>query len=405
MPSFRFTARDNSGRTTSGVAASGSAMSLAGELRQRGLLVLDVQPDAEASSAVSFSLNPFDWLPPTSFDVEIGLQQLSSMLRSGLTLLSGLKTVADQARRPRMAKIWRDVYERIEEGASFSVALSAHKKYFPVYIIQLVKVGEQSGSLEIVLSRAAEHLERSRNLRMTLINALIYPSIVVLMSFGVAGFMLVSVIPKIQKFLVGRGRQLPGITQALMDLSNWVTLYMPYLIGGFVFGVIALILIYKWPPGRFSIDTILLRVPIVGGVLRLAGTAVFARGLSILLESGVTLLEGLRTVEQLVPNRAMSARVETVRNAVLSGGTLAESLAAGREFLPMLGRMAAVGEQTGTLDPVLTEVARFHEHQLAATVRRFSVLIEPAIIVIVGGIVGFVYIAFFVALFSLAGAR
>jgi type IV pilus assembly protein PilC len=405
MPSFRFTARDNSGRTTSGVAASGSAMSLAGELRQRGLLVLDVQPDAQVSVASSFSLNPLDWLPPTSFDVEIGMQQLASMLRSGLTLLSALKTVADQARRPRMASIWRDVYERIEEGAPFSVALSAHSKYFPIYIIQLVKVGEQSGSLEIVLTRAAEHLERSRGLRMTLINALIYPAIVVLMALGVAGFMLVSVIPKIQKFLVGRGRQLPGITQALMDLSGWVTLYMPYLIGGFFFSVIALIVIYKWPPGRFAIDTILLRIPVVGGVLRLAGTAVFARGLSILLESGVTLLEGLRTVEKLVPNRAMSARVESVRNAVLSGGTLAESLAAGREFLPMLGRMAAVGEQTGTLDPVLTEVARFHEHQLAATVRRFSVLIEPAIIVIVGGIVGFVYIAFFVALFSLAGGR
>src|SRR5688572_11026903 len=118
MPSFRFTARDNSGRTTSGVAASGSAMSLAGELRQRGLLVLDVQPDAEVSSKISsFSINPLDWLPATSFDVEIGMQQLASMLRSGLTLLSALKTVADQARRPRMATIWRDVYERIEEGA------------------------------------------------------------------------------------------------------------------------------------------------------------------------------------------------------------------------------------------------------------------------------------------------
>jgi len=405
MPSFRFTARDNTGRTTSGIAASGSAMSLAGELRQRGLLVLDVQPDAQADTTQSFSLNPLAWLPPTSFDVEIGMQQLASMLRSGLTLLSALKTVAEQARRPRMAKIWRDVYERIEEGASFSSALAAHGKQFPVYIIQLVKVGEQSGSLETVLTRASEHLERSRNLRMTLVNALIYPSIVVVMALGVAGFMLVSVIPKIQKFLVGRGRQLPAITQALMDLSNWVTMYLPYLVGGAIAALIALFVIYKWPPGRAVIDAFLLRVPIVGGVLRLAGTAVFARGLSILLESGVTLLEALRTVEQLVPNRAMSTRVETVREAVLSGGTLAESLQAGREFLPMLGRMAAVGEQTGTLDPVLTEVARFHEHQLAATVRRFSVLIEPAIIVIVGGIVGFVYIAFFVALFSLAGSR
>src|ERR1700759_302308 len=135
MPSFRFTARDNAGRTQSGVAASGSAMALAGELRQRGLLVLDVKEDIEAPRR-SFSLNPFDWLPPTPFRGGNGMQQLASMLRSGLTLLSGLKTVSEQARRPRMAAIWRDVYERIEEGASFSVALSAHKKRFPPYVIQ-----------------------------------------------------------------------------------------------------------------------------------------------------------------------------------------------------------------------------------------------------------------------------
>ena len=327
------------------------------------------------------------------------------MLRSGLTLLSALKTVAEQARRPRMAKVWIDIYERIEEGSSFSEAMTAHKKLFPLYIVQLVKVGEQSGALEIVLARGADHLERSRNLHMMLINAMIYPLIVVMMAIGVAAFMMLSVIPKIQKFLTGRGRSLPAITQALMDVSTWLTVNLPYIGIGMLTTTIALIVIYRWPPGRSVIDAILLRIPIIGGVFRLAGTAIFARGMSILLESGVTLLEGLRTVEQLLTNKALSARVGAARTAVLQGGTLAEALQAGPEFLPMLSRMTAVGEATGTLDPVLAEVARFHENQLQVTIRRFSVLIEPAIIVIVGGIVGFVYISFFVAMFSLAGAR
>lgn len=405
MPSYQFTARDTSGRTQSGVAASGSPAALAGELRQRGLLVLDVKLQEEKSTVPSVSLNPFDWLPPTSFDVEIGLQQMASMLRSGLTLLSALKTVAEQARRPRMAKVWIDIYERIEEGSSFSEAMTAHKKLFPLYIVQLVKVGEQSGALEIVLARGADHLERSRNLHMMLINAMIYPLIVVMMAVGVAAFMMLSVIPKIQTFLTGRGRSLPAITQALMDVSTWLTVNLPYIGIGMLTTTIALIVIYRWPPGRSMMDAILLRVPIIGGVFRLAGTAVFARGMSILLESGVTLLEGLRTVEQLLTNKALSARVGAARTAVLQGGTLAEALQAGPEFLPMLSRMTAVGEATGTLDPVLAEVARFHENQLQVTIRRFSVLIEPAIIVVVGGIVGFVYISFFVAMFSLAGAR
>lgn len=403
MPVFRFHARDAQGRPQTGSAQSANSATLIAELRGRGLLVFDVQ-QAQARTAPSVrSWNPLAWLPPSSFDVETGLQQISSMLRSGLTLLAALKTAGEQSRRPRMAAVWRNVYERIEEGSSFSDALESHPQVFSSYIVQLVRVGEHSGALEKVLTRAAEHLERTRALRLTLINALIYPAIVVVMAVGVAAFMLLGVIPKIQKFLAGRGRGLPAITQMLLDVSNWLQAYGPYVAIGIVAASVALLLIYRWPPGRFVIDGLLLRVPIVGYVLRISGTAIFARGLATLLESGVTLLDGLRTIERLVVNRAMVARVNASRQAVLSGGTLADALAAGPEFQVMLARMVAVGETTGALDPVLNEVAQFHEHQLAATVRRLSVLVEPAIIVVVGGIVGFVYIAFFVAMFSLAG--
>ena len=137
-----------------------------------------------------------------------------------------------------------------EEGASFSEAMQAHKNLFPLYIVQLVKVGEQSGALEVVLTRGADHLERTRNLRMTILNALIYPTIVVIMAVAVAAFMMLSVIPKIQKFLSGRGRSLPAITQALMDVSNWMTANLPYIGIGLLASMIALFFIYRWPPGR-----------------------------------------------------------------------------------------------------------------------------------------------------------
>jgi type IV pilus assembly protein PilC len=179
--------------------------------------------------------------------------------------------------------------------------------------------------------------------------------------------------------------------------------YLPYICIGLVSLAIALFFIYRWPPGRRVIDGILLRVPVVGGILRLSGTAVFARGLSILLESGVTLLDSLTTIEHLVANRVLSLRIAAARQAVLRGESLASTMSGGRYFLPMLGRMIAVGESAGTLAPVLTEVARFHESQLVITIRRMSVLVEPVIIVVVGGIVGFVYAAFFIAIFSLAG--
>jgi type IV pilus assembly protein PilC len=223
------------------------------------------------------------------------------------------------------------------------------------------------------------------------------------LAVGVAAFLAFFVIPKLQKYLGGRGRTLPAITQTLLDVTEWLQTYLPHL--GVLLGALLLsfFFIRRWPPGRLATDEFFLRVPIVGRVLRLAGTAVFARSLSVLLESGVTLLESLGTTERLVGNRALGTRVAAARASVLRGGTLAGALSEERGFMPMLARMAAVGESAGTLAPVLGEVARFHEHQLVASIRRMSVLIEPVVILVVGSIVGFVYIAFFVALFSLAG--
>jgi type IV pilus assembly protein PilC len=223
------------------------------------------------------------------------------------------------------------------------------------------------------------------------------------MAAGVTGFLVIGVIPKLEKYLGGRGRTLPAITQNLLDAVAWLQHWAPQL--GVLAGAagVALLLVYRWPPGRLLLDRGLLRVPVIGRVLRLAGTATLARSLSVLVESGVTLLDSLRTVAQLLGNRALATRVESARETVLGGGTLATALS-GAEFMPMLPRMVAVGESAGTLATVLQEVAAFHEAQLVAAIRRMSLLIEPIVILLVGGIVGFVYIAFFVALFSLTGS-
>jgi type IV pilus assembly protein PilC len=167
--------------------------------------------------------------------------------------------------------------------------------------------------------------------------------------------------------------------------------------------MLALIAIYHWTPGRKRLDGILIRTPVVGGILRLSGTAIFARGLGILLQNGLTLLESLSTVEHLVGNLRLSGRIAESREAVIRGDSLAHALLVRQDFLPMLPRMVAVGESTGTLSSVLLEVANFHEKQLMQVIRRLSSLMEPLLVLVVGGLVGFVYVAFFVAVFSLSG--
>ena len=402
MPTFEYKARDAGGRVLAGTEAAASGMQLAALLRERGLLVLRVAAVQNRPKPSWDRLNPAGWLPATALDVEIGLQQLAAMQHSGLSLLAALQTVSEQARRPRAAAMWRVVRERIEQGDTLSGALGGFPRVFSGYVVQLVRVGEHSGELDAMMARAADHLEQSRNLRLMLVNALTYPVLVALMAVGVAGFMVLNVIPKIQRFLSGQGRGLPPITQQLLDVSDWLRLYLPHV--GIAAGVAAVGLwaVWRWPQGRYVMESALLRVPVVGPTLRLAGTAAFARGLGVLVESGVTLVDGLRTAEHLVGNRVLASRIGQAREAVMRGERLGGALGGRWGFLPMLSRMVAVGEETGTLGRALSDAARFHEARLLAVIRRLSALIEPVMILVVGGIVGFVYTAFFVSLFSLA---
>jgi type IV pilus assembly protein PilC len=367
-------------------------------------MVVEVRPAASSETEdVLAKINPLNHLPPRSIDIELSCKQLVVMLRGGLTLLTGLQSLSKNAGRASLRRVWAQTAVRIQEGASFADAM-AEAKCFPDLLVQLVRVGEQTGDLDVVIERAADTLENRRRVRSGLLTALSYPLLVLVAALGVSGFMVVGVIPKLKVFLEGMGRRLPAMTQMLVDISDAARTYLPQIGIGLVALTVAGIALYCHPLGRLNVDRRLLRVPVVGQLFRLAATASFSRALGILVRSGVTLLEGLRTSEQLLHNRYLAGRVAAARQAVMQGGTLAEPLAAPHAFTPLLARMVSVGESAGTMDEVLDEVARFHEQQLQSSIRRLSAIIEPLIIVVVGGIVGFVYIAFFMALFSAGGA-
>ena len=190
------------------------------------------------------------------------------------------------------------------------------------------------------------------------------------------------------------------MTQALIDFSRFFNTHI--LQGGIILGttIAAVAIGYQFPPAAVILDKILLRIPIIGKVLRLSGTTLFSRSLSMLLDAGVPMIAALDTCGSLMKNKAIVARVELARKSVLAGNTLTRPLAAGHEFLPLLSRMVAVGEETGTLSDVLTKVANFHEKQLQSYVKSMSQMIEPVMTVIVGTMVGFVYLAFFMAIYS-----
>lgn len=407
MPEFSYQARDRLGASHTGTLEAADRASLTEMLRQRGWLVVKVRAVAGSSSATTTvsalsRLLPGSWMPPRPVEIEISLQQIATMLRSGLTLLSALDTVARQAPRPAVRRIWQQIALRIQEGISLSQAMSEHR-CFDRLVIQLAGVGEQTGSLDAVLSRAADTLEARRQLRSSLITAMIYPAIVLVMAMGTAAFMVLSVIPKLERSLNNLGHDLPAMTQMLMDFSAWMRNYLPTLGAGLVLLVVGFVLLYLWPAGRLVVDRLALRLPVIGRLLRIAATAGFARTMGILIRSGITVLEALRTVEGLHRNRYLAYRVAVARQEVLEGGALAEPLSYPYAYMPMLASMVHVGESAGSLDDTLDEVSQFHERQLESAIKRFSAIVEPIIIIVVGSIVGFVYVSFFLAMFKFAG--
>ena len=380
MPFFRYKARTAQGVMQAGESEAESASRLAEQLRASGWVVLGIE-EARGRAARGDGLPPYwnpAWLMPvTSLDIELGFRQLASMLRSGVSILAALQTVALQSACPRA---------------------------FGEYVTQLVRVGEHSGEMDVSMTRAADHLELHRDVRMMVANALIYPCIATLMAVGVSAYLVAVVIPKISTFLETSGAKLPALTQSLIDFSAWIRLNGFSVLAVLAGCVLSWLAIRRHPAGREAQDVLLIRIPVVGRILRLSQTAIFARGTGLLIDSGVTLLDALGIVEKLLGNRRFARRIGDARLSVMRGEPLAAALERAREFFPLLVRMTAVAETTGTLGPTLDEVARFHEKLLVISIKRFSVLVEPVVIILTGVIVGFVYIAFFMALFSLVSS-
>lgn len=405
MPNFAYIARDDQGRIRRGTSDAETILALRTNLQALGLKLAVAEAVAEPFSIVEWIhryLNPLQWIPPRSIHVEIALEQLAVMLQSGVPLLGALQSVERQAQYAPMKRVIRQVSDDVQDGSSLAEALARHA-CFKEMVIQMTRIGELTGNLDAVLRDATRQLTRNRQNLNSTVTGLAYPVVVLVAAIGVAVYMVGVVLPELQKVLRSMGRKLPAMTQRLMDMAAWIeTNGLSTLVISLAVAV-ATVLVYLWPPGRLWIDRVSLRVPLVGNVLRLGGTITFASAMRSMLSSGITVLEALRTVERLHRNKFLASRVVAAREAVLAGDGLAPALSAKHTYTPMLGSMVAVAENTGQMEEVLERVTVFHEEQLNLAVKRLSAIMEPAIVVVIGFIVGYVYIAFFLALFSVSG--
>ena len=403
MPSFIYTALDNTGYELKGFHESSDLLSASQELRERGLRILDVKEAKQKSEFLgedSFG----DWYASQRSVSTSGLvfffKQMSFLLKAGVPVTDALSLIQYQVSSPRLKLIAKKMLNDVEAGSSLSKAMKKHGDIFSGMIINLIVAAENTGELDTVMTRLATHIEKKAAIRAQTINAMIYPVAVVIAAIAVTGFLLTTIVPKIADILLRRGKTLPESTQFLVDTSTFLLLH-GILIGASIAAVIILILLYyQTKKGRYQLDSLLLKLPLIGNLLIMGAMAQMNWALSILLKSGVTVYDALRVASDVLGNKVYTEHLLKSKEKIIQGQDLSTSL--NHKKIPVVVlQMIAIGENTGSLDDVLHQLGKYYEEQLEAAIKRLTAMVEPALIIVIGGIVGFVYYAFIKALMSI----
>jgi type IV pilus assembly protein PilC len=326
----------------------------------------------------------------------------STMINAGLPLIQCLDLLGQQEENKAFKKIIKTIKEDVEGGASLTEALKKYPDVFDDLFVNLVAAGEAAGILDIILERLSSYMEKAMKLKSQVKGAMTYPAAVLVISIGVVALLLLKVIPVFQKMFEGMGGELPGPTQFLVNASQFTQNYWWIMAGIIVVVVIAFGRFYKTEKGRWMIDSLTLKAPVFGPLLKKVAVAKFARTLSTMMSSGVPILEGLNIVSKTSGNVVVENALMKTRQSISEGRTIAEPLMETGIFPPMVVQMIAVGEAAGALDTMLSKIADFYDDEVDAAVDAMTALLEPAMMVFLGGVVGGMIIAMYLPIFKMA---
>ena len=334
-------------------------------------------------------------------DVVIFSRQFSTMISAGLPLIQCLDILASQEQNKSFARIIRNIKDDIEGGSTLTDALKKYPKVFDDLFINMIAAGEAGGILDTILNRLATYLEKAMKLKRKVKGAMTYPAVVLFISFAVITLLLVKVVPVFQGIFAGMGRELPLLTQSLIDLSNFVTNNALYIVGALIIAVVALVKFYQTDKGRYLFDRMILKPPVIGLLMRRVAIAKFTRTLSTMISSGVPILDGLEITSRTAGNKIIEKALMETRKNISEGKTIAEPLAATTVFPPMVVQMIAVGEATGSLDSMLTKIADFYDDEVETAVNAMTSMLEPMLMVFLGGAVGGMIVAMYLPIFQI----
>jgi type IV pilus assembly protein PilC len=337
-------------------------------------------------------------------DVVIFTRQFATMIDAGLPLVQCLEILAKQQPNLTLRSAISKIKKKVEGGSTFAEALGEHPKIFDNLYVNLVAAGEVGGILDNILNRLATHMEKAEKLKKTIKSAMIYPAITTAVATSVTLVLLLFVIPIFQKMFSDFGGELPGLTQKVVNMSDFTRQYWYMIVliivgGGFVFKTIT-----ATEKGEYAWHGILMKFPAIGDVVVKGAVATFTRTLSTMLTSGVPILDALEICAKTSGNKVIEKAIFESRDAISEGRTLTDPLKESQVFPSMVIQMIEVGEQTGALDSMLAKIADFYDNEVEESVETMTALIEPIMIVVLGGILGTLVIAMYLPIFAMAGA-
>src|ERR1039457_3570376 len=399
MSKFQYKAKTRAGEVVSGSLAAGDRRAALAGLGKLGFFPLAV--DSAEKEAAGKKMPQSYRGRVKARDILMFTQQLSILLRSGMSLSKALDTLERRTQKKALAAVLGDLRNGIVQGESLSDSLAKHPKLFSRFFVNLIKAGEASGALDSVLLRLGKHQQQMAEVREKVVGALLYPLVIVCVGILVIVFFMLVMVPRFAMMFKEMGRTMPLPTRILIGISDafvgywWVGVLM---IGGVV---MAYRIRVRTPEGRLALDGWKLRLPVFGNIIMANAFAQFARTLATLLENGVPVLNALQIVEDTMTNRVIANELREARTRVTDGTSLSQPLAKGKIFPPLLIDMLAVGEESGEVVPSLTNIADTYESELSRTLKVFTTLLEPAIIIFMAMVVGAIVLSVLMAVFDI----
>jgi type IV pilus assembly protein PilC len=392
------------GKTRQGGEARSGEIEASDEssVRQR-LAQLGIEPTKVKKKPREITLKlPFTGGVSTK-DILIFTRQFSVMIDAGLPLVQALDIIGTQADNAAFRQVLLTVKARVEAGSTFADALSEHPKVFDELFVQLVRAGEVGGILDTILQRLGAYIEKNEKLKRRVKGAMVYPIIVLTVAVGVVLVLIAYVVPTFEKMFKDMGGSLPAVTQALIDLSHGFRLYWPIILGVPAGLIVAFKVITSKGKGQESWHAFVLKLPKFGSLIRKVAVARFTRTLGTMISSGVPILDALEIVAKSAGNRTVEKAIYYVRAKISEGKNIAGPLAETKVFPPMVVQMIGVGEATGAMDQMLSKIADFYDDEVDVEVAALTSMIEPLLMVFLGGTVGYFMIAMYLPIFTMAG--